>query len=63
MAKQLGQTPVAVMGSRRLQDFLSDSTFTDCSQTGGGGELNGKHLGKEEAEVVDMKDWTLGKNM
>ena len=63
MAKQLGQTPVAVMGSRRLQDFLSDSTFTDCRQGGGGGELNGNHLGKEEGEIVDMKDWTLGKNI
>ena len=37
------------MGSRRLQDFLSDSTFTDCSQGDGGGELNGNHLGKETA--------------
>ena len=60
MATQLKQTPVAVMGSRKLMDYLADETTTSKTET-----VEAEKVGKEKKDnnnEVEMDNWSLEKD-
>ena len=59
VATQLKQTPVAVMGSRKLMDYLSDTTpsKTEADDT----EVIEKEK-KDNNNEVEMNNWSLEKD-
>ena len=60
MATQLKQTPVAVMGSRKLMDFLSDDTTPSKTES-----AEAEKVGKEKQDnnnEVEMDNWGLEKD-
>ena len=60
VATQLKQTPVAVMGSRKLMDYLADETNTSKTET-----VEAEKVGKEKKDnnnEVEMDNWSLEKD-
>ena len=60
VATQLKQTPVAVMGSRKLMDYLADETTTSKTET-----VEAEKVGKEKKDnnnEVEMDNWSLEKD-
>lgn len=54
------QTPVAVMGSRKLMDYLADETTTSKTET-----VEAEKVGKEKKDnnnEVEMDNWSLEKD-
>ena len=54
------QTPVAVMGSRKLMDYLADETNTSKTET-----VEAEKVGKEKKDnnnEVEMDNWSLEKD-
>ena len=60
VATQLKQTPVAVMGSRKLMDYLADETTTSKTETVEA-EKGGKEK-KDNNNEVEMDNWSLEKD-
>ena len=58
MATQLKQTPVAVMGSRKLMDYLADTTKPETEKAGEVVEEK-----QENNNEVEMNSWTLEKDV
>ena len=59
MATQLKQTPVAVMGSRKLMDYLADTTPSKPETEKAGEVVEEK---QEKNNEVEMNSWTLEKD-
>ena len=60
VATQLKQTPVAVMGSRKLMDYLADETTTSKTET-----VEAEKVGKTKKDnnnEVEMDNWSLEKD-
>ena len=54
------QTPVAVMGSRKLMDYLSDDTTPSKTES-----VETENVGKEKKDnnnEVEMDNWSLEKD-
>ena len=54
------QTPVAVMGSRKLMDYLSDDTTTSKTESVEGEKVGMKEK-KDNNNEVEMDNWGLEK--
>ena len=61
MATQLKQTPVAVMGSRKLMDYLSDDTTASKTESVEGEKVGMKEK-KDNNNEVEMDNWGLEKD-
>ena len=59
VATQLKQTPVAVMGSRKLMDYLADTTPSKPETEKAGEVVEEK---QENNNEVEMNSWTLEKD-
>ena len=61
MASQLKQTPVAVMGSRKLMDYLSDDATPSKTES-----VEAEKVGNEKKDnnnEVEMDNWGLEKDV
>ena len=61
VATQLKQTPVAVMGSRKLMDYLSDDATPSKTES-----VEAEKVGKEKKDnnnEVEMDNWGLEKDV
>ena len=61
VATQLKQTPVAVMGSRKLMDYLSEDATQSKTES-----VEAEKVGKEKKDnnnEVEMNNWGLEKDV